>query len=308
MNKIKELINYYKIPVGFSSHGDPQDIHSVILAVAKGATLFEKHITIEDKIYQRNSYSTFPQEMDKWLLALTEAKKACEITPSSKKEYNDVRQFKRGVFAKEDIKKGDIINRSNVYYAWPNMDNQLVANDMSKYTHFIAEYDIKKDEPIFNNNKKINNRTQILDIHSKVIDLIEKSKIVIPRNSTLEISHHYGLNNFYDIGSSMITIVNKDYCKKYIIILPYQHHPAQYHKLKTETFHILYGRLWLELDHEGHQYNPGDVITINPNVIHEFEAYEEGCVFEEISSTHYQNDSFYIDNNIQKDRKTFVML
>ena len=35
-------------------------------------------------------------------------------------------------------------------------------------------------------------------------------------NLDLEISHHYGIENFYNYGTSMITFVNEDYCKKVI--------------------------------------------------------------------------------------------
>jgi D-lyxose ketol-isomerase len=123
----------------------------------------------------------------------------------------------------------------------------------------------------------------------------------------MEISHHYGLDKFYKFGITMFTVVNRGYCKKLIVVLPGQKHPEQFHKQKEETFHILYGDLELILNDEVHTMVAGDVITVMPTVRHIFES-ENGCVIEEISSTHIKDDSFYTDPEISnnKDRKTFL--
>ncbi len=51
----------------------------------------------------------------------------------------------------------------------------------------------------------------------------------------------------------------------------------------------------------------GHVDTIEPETVHSFTS-DTGCIIEEVSSTHYQDDSYYIDEAIHqnKDRKTFV--
>ena len=48
-------------------------------------------------------------------------------------------------------------------------------------------------------------------------------------------------------------------------------------------------------------------MTINPGIRHEFTSLK-GCIIEEISSTHYVDDSYYTDESIHKNknRKTFV--
>ena len=70
---------------------------------------------------------------------------------------------------------------------------------------------------------------------------------------------------------------------------------------------MLYGDVNLKLDGVSHNLTKGDVITIEPQVRHEFSTLN-GCVIEEVSSTHYVNDSYYTDNNISKNlnRKTFI--
>ena len=58
---------------------------------------------------------------------------------------------------------------------------------------------------------------------------------------------------------------------------------------------------------EEHYLNPGDVITIDPKVKHSFSS-EKGCILEEVSSTHFVDDSYYTDSSIAQNnnRKTFV--
>ncbi len=120
-----------------------------------------------------------------------------------------------------------------------------------------------------------------------------------------EISHHYGIENVDDYGATIITIVNRNYCKKIIVQLPGQKHPEHMHKKKEETFLILAGSVDLGINGNLKKFNIGDVILVEPNVRHSFQT-EEGVIFEEISSTHYRDDSYYTDQEIMqnKQRKT----
>jgi N-acetylneuraminate synthase len=115
------------------------------------------------------------------------------------------------------------------------------------------------------------------------------------------------IDKFYETGITMITVVNREYCKKLIIVLPNQTHPEQYHLQKEETFVILHGEVELILDGVKKILKKGDVITIEKEVRHEFST-KTGCIIEEVSSTHYINDSYYTNELISqnKDRKTFV--
>jgi N-acetylneuraminate synthase len=130
---------------------------------------------------------------------------------------------------------------------------------------------------------------------------------VVPGKAALEISHHYGLDDFYKHGITMITVVNREYCKKLIVVLPGQTHPEQFHEKKEETFVVLYGKIDLTLDGETISCGIGDVITVKPGMRHAFKS-EKGAVIEEISSTHYMDDSFYSDPDIMKNkqRKTYL--
>ena len=65
------------------------------------------------------------------------------------------------------------------------------------------------------------------------------------------------------------------------------------------------GTLLVKLDGELHTLKPGDILTVEVGIPHSFSA-PEGAVFEEISSTHFVDDSFYTDDTINHntERKT----
>ena len=129
----------------------------------------------------------------------------------------------------------------------------------------------------------------------------------MPKKFDLELSHHYGIERFEEVGLSMVTLVNREYCKKILVCLPNQLHPEQYHLKKEETFNVLYGTLDLKIDGATKTLNVGDVLTILPNQRHEFVS-SGGAVIEEISSTHFKEDSYYTDKAIEQNssRKSFV--
>ena len=93
--------------------------------------------------------------------------------------------------------------------------------------------------------------------------------------------------------------------KKLLVTLPGQQHPEQFHKQKEETFHVLHGEVELKLDGVLRICHPGDVITIEPEIRHAWIS-NTGAIIEEISTTHFTNDSFYTDEAIMSNtqRKT----
>jgi len=313
LNQISLLKDRYpNVRVGYSTHEDPNNPHIIPVAIAKGATVFEKHTAVETTEYAKNAYSATPEQVDQWLnsarFAFQISGDAAGKPPASSKELADLRRFKRGVFAKKDIAKGEVVTRADVFYAFPCQEGQILANDMSKYTEFIAHQDFKTNEAIqFDKVQKNNLRKQVYDIVQDVKALLTSAQVVVPGAAQLEISHHYGIEKFYETGITMITVVNRGYCKKLIITLPNQSHPTQFHKQKEETFVILYGDVRLYLDGTLHSLKQGDVITIEPGVEHSFTT-KNGCVIEEVSSTHHLDDSFYTDSVIMenKNRKTFI--
>jgi len=143
----------------------------------------------------------------------------------------------------------------------------------------------------------------------EVKGIVLAADIKLPSYIPLEVSHHYGLDNFKEFGMGIITLINRSYAKKLLICVPGQKHPEQYHLRKEETFRLLYGDVALSLNGQVTNMAVGDIVTVEKEVRHEFST-QTGCVIEEISDTHFTDDSFYTDEAINKnlDRKTVVSL
>ena len=156
--------------------------------------------------------------------------------------------------------------------------------------------------------KKFKNKKpkkKIIQIRNKIRNLVSLSNIIVPKMSRIEISHHYGVEKFYKFGLCMITIVNDKYCKKYLFMLKGQKHPAQFHKIKQETFFILYGKIELQIKHSSKSskkiLSAGESFTIYKGMVHEFKALSNyGVVIEEISSKHIKTDSYYLILKLEK--------
>ena len=82
-----------------------------------------------------------------------------------------------------------------------------------------------------------------------------------------------------------------------------------YHKVKEETFQLLYGDLQCIVDGRTIDMRAGDIQTVLRNSPHAFSS-KHGAVFEEISTTHIKGDSYYEDPDIAKldliERKTVI--
>ena len=313
LSQIDYLKNRYpEVRIGFSTHENPSNTDIIKLAIAKGATIFEKHVGLPTEVYPINAYSSSPEQVDAWLSAAQYALTLCgegqTRLPENPQEIASLRSLRRGIFAKRPIAKGEVVQREDVYFAFPPQDGQYTANDWSKYAQFLASAPISIDQALAPPNINLSDtREQVWDIVKRVKAFLKESLVIVPGSAELDISHHYGLDRFNEVGLTLLTVVNRGYCKKLLVTLPGQSHPEQYHEQKEETFHILYGEVELTLDGKTMVCRPGDVITVEPGVRHAFRS-DTGVVIEEISTTHHKQDSFYTDPAIManKQRKTLL--
>jgi len=309
LNQIDLLKNRYpEVAVGFSTHEEPDNTEAIKIAVAKGVTIFEKHVGVKTDKYELNAYSSTPDQVRKWLQAAKETYEVCGVigqrAPFSDKELADIRQFKRGVFAARDIEKGETVNTTNTFFAFPNQAGQILANDLSKYSIFTALERIGKNSLVINVSK-LETRDKVWEIVLKSRQLLLEAKIAVSNQLEFEISHHYGIDKFYEFGAVIITCVNREYAKKLILVFPGQSHPSHLHKQKEETFQVLYGNITFELNGVKREATAGDIVVVERGVKHAFYS-QDGAIFEEISSTHFKSDSFYEDESIcrNQNRKT----
>ena len=303
---------YPGVPVGYSTHELPDNTTSVQLALAKGAGVFEKHVGVGTAEWPLNNYSATPAQVQRWLQAAASALamlggREGRYQPSTV-ETDSLNSLRRGVFLKQAVAAGERVDPAKVFFAFPPEPGQWLANDWSKYNEAAATADIAAKGALTRANTTLcDTRQQVRAIAEQVKTLLSAGHIVVPASAELELSHHYGLPRFAEFGLTMITVVNREYCKKLLILLPGQKHPEQYHQQKEETFHVLHGEAELELDGVLSVVRPGDVVTVPRGVHHAFST-KAGAVFEEISSTHFKDDSYYVDPAIManKNRKTWI--
>ena len=303
---------YPDMRIGYSTHEDPKHEQTGAFAFALGASIFEKHVGLPNDEYSNNAYSATPEQLSAWLEKFSQAIGMIgnfeTKTKNADAEVASLKDLQRGAFVKRPMKAGERVTNNEVYFAIPSVTDGYTANDFSKYKEFMVTSDIELNGPLTKLNTEVSDqRHKIKEIVDRTRTFLQDRMVQIPNGAVLEISHHYGIENFYDTGLSMITVVNEEYCKKLLFLLPGQSHPEQYHKNKKETFHVIHGELELYLDGKCFDLRSGDVQTINQSVKHRFFS-KCGCVIEEISSTHDGSDSIYTDEQINKNesRKTLV--
>jgi sialic acid synthase SpsE/mannose-6-phosphate isomerase-like protein (cupin superfamily) len=303
LNQIDLLRERYPgMAVGFSTHEEPDNLDSIRIAIAKGAKVFERHVAIESQKFPVNAYSSTPQQIDKWLQA------AQDTYLMNGVEIHDLKGLKRGLFAKVNLSKGERLTKDNVFYAIPCQEGQLVANDISKYIEYVLDKDLKANAAVEFKDLKIRNlREKVLKIIKELKEIILKSHIALPDKIDLELSHHYGIEKFEEWGAAILNCINREYCKKLIILLPGQKHPFHHHVKKEETFQVLHGSMDVRIGKETKLLKAGDMLTVERGLDHDFSS-QEGVIFEEVSTTHFQDDSFYEDKTISvnQDRKTHL--
>lgn len=314
LNQIDLLRRRYPDKViGFSTHEDPADLSPAYVAVAKGAQMLERHVGIETDSTKLNAYSSTPEQVDAWIQAAQKARTMCgesERLPSPEVEMGSLRSLARGVYARRPLKSGEELTRDDVYFAMPINHGQLSSGDWKQGIRLQKDTD--KDGALELENLELprDPDKQILyeAIHT-IKAMLNEARIALPTDFETEFSHHYGIDKFHETGIAMVTCVNRSYCKKLIIQTPGQRHPSHYHKRKEETFHVLHGTLEMEIEGRSRTLYPGDLLLVQQGVWHEFWS-DTGVIFEEISTQHYNDDSFYEDKEInhipREQRKTVV--
>jgi len=302
--------------IGWSTHEPPEETAHVGIAAALGARMFERHVGVATNEIKLNAYSSTPEQVDRWLTAYAKARTligSCTRDSILDEEIAAIDGLKRGVFVKSATPAGTTLSDDDVYFAFPYQEGQFSSADWAPGSVNIAT--LAADEALTPANCEIfvhpdKKVEQVLKsaIHEVKAELAYAG-VTLSHEFQTEYSHHYGIENFREVGAVLITVVNRDYAKKLLVQLKGQRHPLHLHKLKEETFVVLKGDLVIELDGVERTLRPGDQLTVPPGVWHSFYT-DTGCVFEEISTTAHPNDSYYRDRKIAElssaQRKTVV--
>jgi len=314
LSNISEFRTRYPgITIGWSTHEDPSDTVPVAVAYAQGARMFERHVGLPTDEVTLNAYSSAPDQLDAWLAAWRKARTlvgdpSTRFIPEAERIAID--ELRRGVFARRDLEAGAPLTDDDVYFAFPLRDGQLPSGRWREGLRLDVPVTADGPLPATGVAEPDMTHERILkDAIHDVKAMLAHAHVPLSVDFQTEYSHHYGIEHFRRVGTVLMTIINRAYAKKILVQLPGQRHPAHFHKLKEESFHVLWGELDVVLDGRSRRLLPGDVLTVLPGVWHEF-ASETGCVFEELSTTALTDDSFYRDPEIVKlrsaQRKTVV--
>lgn len=299
------------ITIGYSGHEDPDDYIIPMLAIAKGAKILERHVGIPTDTIKLNNYSMNPEQADKWVQMALEAKLICSTKKDndkyvSQEEIDSLNSLMRGVYVKKPIKKGDPIMMDDVFFAMPCNEKQMCSGDFDEGIIASKDYDVNDE---LHETRRITKVNLVRSVIHDAKGMLYEAGIALGNDFEVELSHHYGMSHFRQFGAIIISIINREYCKKLLVILPGQKHPVHKHKLKEETFQLLYGDLYINVEGKERILKPGDIQTVLRGEKHSFTS-TKGAILEEVSTTHIKNDSYYEDPKIRAldpiERKTIL--
>lgn len=310
--KSRMIRRYPYVTIGYSGHEAPDNTEVAVATIAKGAKLLERHFGVPTDTIKLNGYSMNPEQADAWLAAVRRARALCgdgDDKQVTQEEYESLLSLQRGVFAKRRIGKGETITRDDVYYAIPCEDGQLTSGRFGRYrTHYVASCDYEADAAV-RERPQNDSLTQLRGILHDGKGLLYESGIALGNDISIEVSHHYGLDRFREVGCILVNSINREYCNKFLLMLPGQRHPRHRHKTKEETFHLLWGDLQVDLDGDILHLKAGDKLLVKRDTMHAFSS-QRGCIIAEISTRSIAGDSYYEDQAIAAkdplERKTLV--
>jgi sialic acid synthase SpsE/mannose-6-phosphate isomerase-like protein (cupin superfamily) len=313
MNFMSKMIRRYPFAlVGYSGHEHPDDAEVGVVAVAKGARMLERHFGVPHGDITLNAYSMNPQQADRWLAALGRARTICgdgDDKLIGADEAQSLLELQRGVFARRDIAEGEVIGRDDVFFAMPCAPEQLTSGRFGQYrARYLASRAYRSGEAVVEA-PQVDPLALVRGILHDARGLLYEAGIALGDDVTIEVSHHYGIERCRETGCVLVNSINREYCNKFLIMLPGQRHPHHKHRLKEETFHVMWGDLEVELEDRTVHMKAGDKLLVERDALHAFSS-QGGCVFAEISTRSIRGDSYYADPEIAAkdplERKTIV--
>ena len=117
----------------------------------------------------------------------------------------------------------------------------------------------------------------------------------------------FGLGRFDAIGLTECWIANEaeaGYCGKYMFVFDGQRCPMHYHREKHETFFVIRGDVEMTVAGEVRIMHPGNVVPIDPGVLHTFKGIGPALLLElskpcVIDDNYFENTDIPIGDNYQ---------
>ena len=137
--------------IGFSSHEYHDWTSSMLIAYAKGARVFERHVDINADGVKVSPYCSLPQQIDVWFKAFAKAKEMCgnpatqkRIPPRREVEYLDA--LVRGFYLRHDLPAGHVLKPDDLYLAIPLQKGQLSCREW--FVDLVLGQPVGADEPL----------------------------------------------------------------------------------------------------------------------------------------------------------------
>lgn len=173
------------------------------------------------------------------------------------------------------------------------------------------------------------NRNQVRMAQQKAAAMLAGAGIVVTPQEAEQIEvTEFGLGDLEQTGLELIVYINTErYCAKELVLFPHQTCPEHRHPNvsgqpgKMETFRCRWGKVWLYMEGEStanlqakppagseawytvfHEValQPGDQYTIPPNVLHWFQAGDDGAIVSEFSSISRDESDCFTDPRIRR--------
>ena len=123
----------------------------MMMAYAKGARTFERHIDIDTPDHPITPYCSTPEQIAEWFRAFHKAKEMCggsggerRRLPPKETQYLD--SLVRGVYAKRDLPAGHVLTDDDYYLAIPLQKGQISCRELITGDALVAP--VRQDSPI----------------------------------------------------------------------------------------------------------------------------------------------------------------
>ncbi|RUR13999.1 pseudaminic acid synthase [Legionella sp. km772] len=144
LNTITDLRQRFSFPIGLSDHTIDQT--ASVTAVALGASLIEKHFTL-DKNSVDGAFSLYPDEFKELVFQAKRAYQALgKVDYSIKASEIDGRTFRRSLYVVQDIKQGETLSYENIRSVRPALG--LHPRYLTKVIGAKAKRDLKYGTPL----------------------------------------------------------------------------------------------------------------------------------------------------------------
>lgn len=147
LNTLSEMKQIFQLPVGLSDHSE--GIHIPIAAVGMGATVIEKHFTLNKKLEGPDHVASLnPEELETMIAGIREIEEALGdgIKKPTQIELQNRVPARKSLVAKRSIREGEVFSASNLTVKRPG--NGIEPSKYWFYIGKVASKSYEEDELI----------------------------------------------------------------------------------------------------------------------------------------------------------------